>query len=71
MPNYPTRRRAPVDEEIPDLPSEKELGDEDYVDSGEGSEEDEDEEEEIEEEEKKKKKKKEKKTKKKEEEDHE
>ena len=71
MPNYPTRRRAPVDEEIPDLPSEKELGDEDYVDSGEGSEEDEDEEEEIEEEEKKKKKKKEKKKKKKEEEDHE
>ena len=59
MPTYSTRRRAPVNEEVPDLPSEKELGDEDYVDSGEGSEEDEDEEEEIEEEEKKKKKKKE------------
>ena len=61
MPTYSTRRRAPVNEEVPDLPSEKELGDEDYVDSGEGSEGDgdEDEEEEIEEEEKKKKKKKE------------
>ena len=56
MPNYSTRRRAPVEEEAMDLPSEKELGDDDYVDSGEGSEEgdDEDEEEEIEEEEEKK-----------------
>ena len=62
LPTYSTRRRAPVNEEVPDLPSEKELGDEDYVDSGEGSEEDEDEEEEIEEEEKKKNKNKKKKT---------
>ena len=65
MPNYSTRRRAPVEEEAMDLPSEKELGDDDYVDSGEGSEEgdDEDEEEEIEEEEKEKKSKKNKKKK--------
>ena len=65
MPNYSTRRRAPVEEEAMDLPSEKELGDDDYVDSGEGSEEgdDEDEEEEIEEEEKEKKNKKNKKKK--------
>ena len=65
MPSYSTRRRAPVEEEAMDLPSEKELGDDDYVDSGEGSEEgdDEDEEEEIEEEEKEKKSKKNKKKK--------
>ena len=62
MPTYSTRRRAPVNEEVPDLPSEKELGDEDYIDSGEGSEEDEDEEEKIEKEEKKKKKNKKKST---------
>ena len=62
MPNYTTRRRAPVNEEVPDLPSEEDLGDDDYSDSGEGSDEDEDEEEEVED--KKKKKKKEKKEKK-------
>ena len=61
MPNFSTRRRAPVEEEALDLPSEKELGDDDYIDSGEGSEIDEDEEEEIEEEEKNKKNKKKKK----------
>ena len=62
MPNYTTRRRAPVNEEVPDLPSEEDLGDDDYSDSGEASDEDEDEEEEVED--KKKKKKKEKKEKK-------
>ena len=56
MPNYSTRRRAPVNEEIPDLPSEDELGDDDYSDSGEASDEGEDEEEEVENEDKKKKK---------------
>ena len=65
MPNYSTRRRAPVNEEVPDLPSEEELGDDDYSDySGEGNDEDEDEEEEIEDEgTKEKEKKKEKKNK--------
>ena len=58
MPNYSTRKRAPVNEEIPDLPSEDELGDDDYSDSGEASGEDEDEEEEVENEDKKKKRKK-------------
>ena len=61
MPNYSTRRRAPVNEEVPELPSEDELGDDDYSDSGEGSNEDEDEEEEVEDKNKKKKSKKEKK----------
>ena len=61
IPNITTRKRAPVNEEIPNLPSEDELGDDDYSDSGEGSDEDEDEEEEEDEEEKKKKKNKKKK----------
>jgi structure-specific recognition protein 1 len=58
MPNYTTRRRAPVDEELPNLPSEDELGDDDYSDSGEDGDEEEDEEEEVEEKKKKKKNKK-------------
>ena len=57
LPTYSTRRRAPVNEEIPDLPDEEELGDEDYSDSGEASEDDDDEEEEEESEKEKKKKK--------------
>ena len=61
MLNYTsTRRRAPVSDELPNLPSEEELGDGDYSDSGEDNEdyqEDEDDEEEEEEEEKKEKKK--------------
>ena len=65
IPKYTTRRRAPVSEELPDLPEdEEELEDGDYSDSGESG--DEDEEEEVEE---KKKKKKSKKKKKEEEED--
>ena len=61
MLNYTsTRRRAPVSDELPNLPSEEELGDGDYSDSGEDNDdyqEDEDDEEEEEEEEKKEKKK--------------
>ena len=56
MPKYTTRRRAPVSEELPELPEdEEELEDADYSDSGEASDEDEDEEEEVEEKKKKKK----------------
>ena len=69
MPNYSTKRRAPVNEELPDLPSEEELGDDDYSDSGEASDEDEDEEEEVENEDKKDKKKKKNKKRKKSEEE--
>jgi structure-specific recognition protein 1 len=61
IPNITTRKRAPVNEEIPNLPSEDELGDDDYSDSGEASDEDEDEEKEEDEEEKRKKKNKKKK----------
>ncbi len=61
IPNISTRKRAPVNEEVPDLPSEEELVDDDYSDSGEGSDEDEDEEEEDEDIKKKKKNKKKKK----------
>ena len=63
MPNYTTTtsRRAPVSDELPELPSENEMADEDYNDSGEDNddygEDDEDEDEEEEEEEKEKKKK--------------
>ena len=72
MVNYTTRRRAPVSDALPELPSEDEMGDEDYNDSGEENDEgddneDEDEDEEEEEEKEKKKKKKEKNKKKKEE----
>ena len=49
MPNYNVRRRALIDEELPNLPSEDELGDDDYSDSGEDGDEEEDEEEEVEE----------------------
>ena len=61
IPNISTRKRAPVNEEVPDLPSDEELVDDDYSDSGEGSDEDEDEEEEDEDDKKKKKNKKKKK----------
>ena len=37
IPNFSTRRRIPVEQEALDLQSEKELGDDDYIDSGEGS----------------------------------
>ena len=63
MPHYTTTssRRAPVSDELPELPSENEMADEDYNDSGEDNddygEDDEDEDEEEEEEEKEKKKK--------------
>ena len=57
--NYTSRRRAPVSDALPELPSEDELGDDDYNDSGEEdgeADDDEDDEEEEEKEEKKKKK---------------
>ena len=67
--NYTSRRRAPVSDVLPELPSEDELGDEDYNDSGEdGDEADDDEEDEEEEDEEEKKKKKKDKNKKKKEE---
>ena len=56
-----TRRRAPVSDELPNLPSEEEMGDGDFSDSGEENDEyadDEDDDEEEEEEEEKKKEKK-------------
>ena len=56
LPTYSTRRRAPVNEEVPELPSEDELKDEDYSESGEAGDEDEDEEDEDEEDEDNKKK---------------
>jgi structure-specific recognition protein 1 len=63
-----TRRRAPVSDELPNLPSEEELGEGDYSDSGEDNDDyqdDEDDEDEEEEEEDKKEKKKNKNKKKK------
>ena len=63
-----TRRRAPVSDELPNLPSEEELGEGDYSDSGEDNDDyqdDEDGEDEEEEEEDKKEKKKNKNKKKK------
>ena len=66
--NYTSRRRAPVSDVLPELPSEEEMGDDEYSDSGEENDEaDDDEDDEEEEEEVKKKKKKEKNKKKKEE----
>ena len=56
-----SRRRAPVSDELPNLPSEEEMGDGDFSDSGEENDEyadDEDDDEEEEEEEEKKKEKK-------------
>jgi len=66
LPNYSTRRRAPVDEVVPELPSEDELGDDDYSASSEGNAEDDDDDDEDEEEEEEDKKKKKKNKKKKE-----
>ena len=73
MMNYTTtRRRAPVSDELPNLPSEDEMADEDFDDSGEDNDEynegDEDNDDEEEEEEEKKEKKKKDKNKKKKEE---
>jgi structure-specific recognition protein 1 len=75
MPTYTsTRRRVQVSDELPNLPSEEELGDDDFNDSGEDNddyddgEDDDDEDEENEEEEKEKKKKEKNKNKKKKEE---
>jgi hypothetical protein len=74
MPTYiSNRRRTQVSDELPNLPSEEELGDDDYNDSGEDNDdyddgEDDDEDEENEEEEKEKKKKEKNKNKKKKEE---